>query len=131
MMKIVLAAFLISACATGSASSSGHIARRARPIFHTASAAPTRDPFPSAIDPRLPSVDRIARLVGVSPAAEVELCVSNDGRVAKVTLLQGSADELFDAALLRDVPKWEFIAAPSRTTLRMCKRATISYRAPS
>ncbi|MBC7978169.1 MAG: TonB family protein [Myxococcales bacterium] len=91
--------------------------------------------FPTAIAPRLPSVDRIARILptqfGSQADTEIDLCVSGDGRVAQVTLVQGSAYEAFDAALLRDVKEWEFTARPAATSARVCKRTTVSYRMPS
>ncbi len=115
MLKAVIASLLLVACAP-----------------QTSIVAPR---FPTAIAPRLPSVDRIARILptqlGPQADAEIDLCVSNDGRVAEVTLIQGSAYEAFDAALLHDIKEWEFTARPASVAGRTCKRTTVSYRIPS
>jgi TonB family protein len=93
--------------------------------------------FPSAIEPRLPSVDRIshqvrARLGEISVAA-VELCVAPDGHVTRVALLEGTHFAAFDAALVRDAQAWRFAASPGRTAtgaLQTCERARVKYLAP-
>lgn len=121
--------FLV-ACAAGGP---GTAARPLEP-GRTASCAIKADPaspaFPAAIDPKLPSVDRIARLVeaefGARAAAEVDLCVSRAGRVVGVSLVRATQSPAFDLAVVHDVAEWQFAASAAMAD-RICKRATISY----
>ncbi|MDQ3366028.1 MAG: energy transducer TonB [Myxococcota bacterium] len=96
--------------------------------------AQLRTVFPSAIEPRLPSVDRIAGHVrshlGETAVASIELCVDPDGHVTKVAMVEGTASPAFDAAVLRDAERWRFAALPggsSQRALQTCERATVKY----
>lgn len=130
MLKPIVSSLSLSllvACATGAAP---------RPVerVRTASCAIQADPaspaFPAVIDPKLPSVDRIWRLVeaelGARATAEVELCVSPTGRVVAASLVHPTSSPAFDFAVLHDVTEWRFAASPA-TSARTCKRAAISY----
>lgn len=87
--------------------------------------------FPAAIDPTLPSVDRIGYHVraalGDTAKATVELCVSPAGKVTKVELLESSTFAAFDTALLRDAKAWQFARLPGPDTVQTCSRAMVSY----
>jgi len=90
--------------------------------------------FPSAVEPRLPSVDRIAHHVrarlGDDATAALELCVSPAGRVTKVSMIQGSTYEPFDAAVVRDAQAWRFTTMPGPDSLQSCERVEVTYVAP-
>jgi outer membrane biosynthesis protein TonB len=133
MLKPILSSLSLSSLIACAAGTTGTAARPLEPV-RTASCAVKADPagpaFPAAIDPKLPSVDRIARLVeaelGARAAAEVDLCVSRDGRVVAVSLVHATRSPAFDLAVVHDVAEWQF-AAPAAPADRTCKRATISY----
>lgn len=99
--------------------------------------ADERSVFPAAKEPRLPSVDRIAHQVrarlGDEVVASIELCVAANGKVSKVSLLEGSSYEPFDAAIVRDAREWQFASMPGATAatkLQTCERAKVKYLAP-
>lgn len=99
--------------------------------------ADERSVFPAAKEPRLPSVDRIAHQVrarlGDEAMASIELCVAADGKVTKVSLVEGTAFEPFNAAVLRDAQEWQFASMPgasAATKLQTCERANVKYLAP-
>jgi outer membrane biosynthesis protein TonB len=131
-IAIVSLALSLSACATNMAQRAAESQRRVSSAAVSAAQRPTT--FPTAIEPRLPSVDRIARLVynelGDHAAAELKLCVSPDGRVAEVAVVHRSALEQFDAAVVRDVADWEFTPRLGLAAEPTCTRATVAYRAP-
>ena len=89
--------------------------------------------FPTALDPALPSVDRISHNVraalGDMATAEIDLCVAPSGSVTKVEIARSSNLEAFDEAVLRDARAWRFASLPGPDTLQSCRRATIAYRA--
>jgi TonB family protein len=89
--------------------------------------------FPSAIEPTVPSVDRISNQVrtrlGEMATAELELCVAPDGHVKKVALTRGSSFAGFDTALVRDAEAWQFQPMPGPASVQSCRRATVAYRA--
>ena len=132
MLKPIITSLSIStlvACAVGPAT---RPFEPARTMSCAITAEPANAAFPVAIDPKLPSVDRIARLVeaelGARAAAEVKLCVLPAGRVVAVSLVRKTQSHAFDAAVLHDVAEWQF-TTPTTTAGRICKRATISYLA--
>jgi TonB family protein len=88
--------------------------------------------FPEAIEPALPSVDRISREVraqlGDTAVADLDLCVSPAGKVTRVAIAKSSTLAAFDAALLHDAEHWQFDALPGPDTVQSCRRATIEYR---
>lgn len=87
--------------------------------------------FPHAIEPRVPSVDRLGVQVraalGDTATAALQLCVSPAGKVTKVELVESSTFAAFDAALLRDAKAWQFATLPGPEMLQTCSRATVSY----
>jgi TonB family protein len=93
--------------------------------------------FPAAKAPRLPSVDRIAHQVrarlGDEAVASIELCVAPDGKVTKVSMIEGTSYAPFDAAILRDAEQWQFASMPGATAatkLQTCERAKVRYLTP-
>lgn len=130
MLKPIITTLAFSsfiACAAGTAALPPKSAHTVSCLMEAETASSA---FPVAIDPKLPSVDRIARLVeadlGAHASAEVELCVSPAGRVVAVSLVRETMSRAFDAAVLHDVAEWQF--APSAASdRRVCKRAAISY----
>jgi TonB family protein len=105
-------------------------------IAATASASETSlvSAFPDVIDSQTPQVDRFVNMMRTRIAdrisVEVELCVSPTGEVARVTVHRGSGYAALDAALARDLAAWRFEAMPGPTSVRMCTRTTLVYRAP-
>lgn len=138
MSKLGLVVILLSACATTTGTLEREPAPRARVQLDLAPAAADHARvFPAAIEPRVPSVDRIHRDVraqlGDEVVAAIDLCVTADGRVTKVALAQGTTFAAFDDALVRDAAQWRFAALPGHTTavrLQTCERATVKYLAP-
>jgi len=87
---------------------------------------------PQAIEPLLPSADRIARVVdarlGGEAKVDVRYCVSPAGTVVEATLERGSSLEAFDQAVMADVAGWRFDPQPGPGNVRSCQSATIVYR---
>lgn len=142
MMKPAAFCILLAACATGGAGAGGiRVDREAAPHaaaprldLHAAASEGTRV-FPVAIDPQLPSADRIGREIrgelGEVASAEIRLCVAADGRVHSVQLVRGSSLAEFNEAVVHDVASWQFSGSPgwSRPNrLKSCELATIRYR---
>jgi outer membrane biosynthesis protein TonB len=132
-----LALILITACATTQTMDSREPAARARVQLDLSAAPEIEAAFPQAVNPRLPSVDRIAHQIrarlGDEAVAAIELCVAPDGHVTKVALLEPTAYASFDTALDRDIEGWQFVAMPGTSAtaqLQTCERATVKYLAP-
>ncbi|HUS29932.1 MAG TPA: hypothetical protein VMZ53_15610 [Kofleriaceae bacterium] len=87
---------------------------------------------PQAIEPMLPSADRIARVVesrlGPQASVDIHYCVSPAGKVVEAKLERGSSLEQFDQAVMADIVDWQFEASPGPDSLRTCDSATIVYR---
>jgi len=128
---------LLAACATGALGVERETAPRATPRIEMTTKADTARMFPVALDPQLPSADRMSRRIrtelGGVASADVRLCVAADGRVQGVQIVRGSSLAEFDQALSHDVTDWQFSELPGSTTahLRSCEIATIVYRAHS
>jgi len=94
----------------------------------------TAPAFPSAIEPRLPSVDRLAHVVrarlGSTAHAALDVCVSPEGSVASAVLARSSGLEAFDRALLDDASSWQFTTTPGPHGARRCRQVAIEYRTP-
>ena len=136
MSKLVVLSLALSACATGGLTTIDRdTATHAKIQFQAAAVADgLRSAFPKAIEPALPSVDRLAYHIRARTAddlvAAVNLCVSPAGRVTKVSLVRASSFAPFDGALLRDLESWRFAELPGPQSLEVCNEATISYRPP-
>ena len=82
-----------------------------------------------AVNPRLPSADRnsskIRAEVGDMVTADLDVCVAADGHVLGVLLVKSSSSPIFDGALLKDAPLWQFSEAPGSS--RTCDKATVTY----
>lgn len=127
--------FGLAACATGTTLGvDRETAPSAKVALDLTAEAGVQATFPSAVEPRLPSVDRIAHHVrarlGDDATAALELCVSPAGRVTKVSMIQGSTYEPFDNAVLRDAQAWQFTTMPGPDSLQSCERVKITYVAP-
>jgi TonB family protein len=136
MFKLAGAVCLLFAgCATGGVGANRESAAHAAPKFEmTAAVADTARVFPVAVDPQLPTADRMGREIrselGEVASADVRLCVAPDGRVRKVEIVRGSSFAEFDQALVHDIADWQFSGMPgsSHANLQSCEVATINYR---
>ena len=133
-LAIAVASLSLAACASTQTTLDHDTAMRAKVRLDLTLTGDAAIPaFPSAIDPAVPSVDRISHSIrarlGETATAELELCVSPAGHVTKVALARGSTFEAFDAALLRDAESWQFATMPGPAGLQACRHATIAYRA--
>lgn len=136
MNKLIFVALITTSSIAGCATGAGFVtdsdsAPRAHVRLELAGSSDTAAVFPRAIDPNLPSVDRIGREVrgtlGDTARVQIDLCVSTAGNVTNAVLVQGSGFADFDAALLRDVGTWRFQTMAGPATLQTCERAKISY----
>lgn len=86
---------------------------------------------PQAIEPMLPSADRLARVIearlGDRATVDVAFCVSPAGRVVKAELARSSSVPFFDQAVMTDIVQWQFVAQPGPDHVRTCQAATIVY----
>lgn len=134
MSKLIVGFGFLFACATTGRSLDPNVAGdRARVQLDLAPSDTAAPAFPAALEPAVPSVDRIASSVraalGSVATAELDLCVAPSGRVAKVELARSSSYDAFDGALLRDAKDWQFAVMPGPATVQSCRRATVAYRA--
>ena len=132
MLKLSLLSLSLAACATTGVTTHDHDLRAGKAMVKLDLAATGADTaFPSALDPQLPSVDRIARAVrlrlGATASAELDLCVTPAGAVKHLRLVRGSSYTAFDQALLHDAAAWQFAALPGPDNVMSCSRATIAY----
>lgn len=129
----VLYPLLLSACATtGSLGLDSQSPQHARVELTPVSAVDTAQAAPRAIDPQLPSADRISHIIdarlGGEVSAHVRLCVTPDGKVAEVRLEREGMLGAFDQAVMTDVMSWRFAPQPGPENVRTCESATIVYR---
>jgi TonB family protein len=125
----------LAACATaGLPQSSDPLAPRSHVVLDFG-AAPNDDAQlvrPVALDPRLPSVDRIASQLhyelGDTAQATLKLCVAPAGNVTSATITQSSSSTAFDGALIHDITSWRFAATPGLANVQSCSVATVVYR---
>ena len=140
-MKVSLSLLLFTgACATtGTTMETREPAPRAKVLIDLASTSHERAVFPEALEPRMPTVDRVAHRLraelGDAVLASLELCVAPDGHVTKVSLVEPTAHEQLDAAILRDAREWQFASQPGSTAmttvkLQTCERASVKYIMP-
>ncbi len=129
--SLVVAA--LSACATTRTVDLGEPSRepRARVTLAPLRADETLRLVPHAIEPMLPSADRLARAIearlGERATVDVSFCVSPAGKVVKAELEQTSSVAFFDHAVMTDIVDWQFVATPGPDHLRTCQTATIVY----
>jgi TonB family protein len=134
MKSILLLSTLLAACATTSTPSmfdrEAHSGSRVQ--LDLAPHADASRVFPAAIDPRLPSADRLAPQIlaelGDAASIEVKLCVVPEGTVSSVEVLKSSSLPVFDQSVMTDALRWQFAAQPGPQSVRSCERATITYR---
>lgn len=135
MFKLAILTISLGACAT---TATGVSDREAAPrtgiqLDLTAHSTDATAAFPAALDPAVPSIDRMqhalrARYGSTTMTAELDLCVAPDGHVTKISLAQGSTYDVFDHALLRDAAAWQFATLPGPATVESCRRASVTYR---
>jgi TonB family protein len=131
--RCLLYPLLLSACATtGALGTEREPAPHAKVTLAPLHADDTVRLVPQAVEPMLPSADRIAHAVearlGGEATVDVRYCVSPTGKVTEATLERSSSFEAFDHAVMSDIVGWQFDAQPGPETLRTCDRATIVYR---
>ncbi|MEO8706644.1 MAG: energy transducer TonB [Kofleriaceae bacterium] len=136
MSKLVLlVAIVASACATTGATldQNNPEPRMKIRLDLSATAAGAARAFPHAIEPEVPSVNRLSSSVlarlGRVASAELELCVAPAGNVTKVTLARSSSYAAFDEALVHDARAWQFASLPGPTSVQSCRLTTIAYHA--
>ena len=136
MRNILLISLTLSACATTGLPSTSidPMAPRAR-IELDFGAAPTDEAHlvvPVALDPKLPSVDRIASQLrvelGDQASATLHVCIAPAGHVTSASITQSSSSPAFDDALIHDITGWRFQPLPGPTGLKSCRNATVVYR---
>jgi TonB family protein len=133
MKSVMLSAILFTACATtGTPTLDRETHTGSRVQLDLVPHADATRVFPQAIDPRLPTADRVAHQIraelGDSASIEVKLCVAPEGTVASVEVLRGSTMSVFDQSVIADAMRWQFAALPGPDSVRTCERATITYR---
>lgn len=133
MRTFLPAVLLMSACATtGMPTNLEPAAPHARVVLAPLTADGTLRLVPHAIEPLLPSADRISRVVearlGTTAMVDVSYCVSPQGKVTAAKLERSSSLDAFDQAVMADVVSWQFSARPGPDTVRTCEIATIVYR---
>jgi TonB family protein len=129
----MLYAVLLSGCATtGSLGIESQSSSHARVTLVPAASDNTTHVVPQAIEPQLPSADRMSRVIdtwlGDEASVDVRFCVSPSGKVASASLRRGSTLPAFDEAVMKDIVDWEFAAQPGPDSLQTCQLATIVYR---
>lgn len=135
MRTLLFLSITLSACATaGLPHNADPLAPRARVEldFHAAATDDARVVLPIALDPKLPSIDKIAPQLryelGDEAQATLRLCVTPAGNVTSATITHGSSSPAFDDALIHDLMSWRFAATPGPANLQSCRVATVVYR---
>jgi TonB family protein len=136
MRNILLGTILLSACATATLprelDSSGSHAHLQLQLASSSSTSDTAQAMqPTAIDPTLPSADRIASQlraeIGERVSSQIRMCVAPNGAVKHVVIVRSSSSPSFDRAVLHDSAAWKFKAMPGPANLVSCGDATIVY----
>ena len=135
MRNLISLSLILSACATGGLPST---AEPTGPRAHVQLdfAAADRDDVepvrPVVLDPKVPSVDRLATQLkyelGDTCGATLRLCVAPSGHVNSATITKSSTSPDFDAALLHDIASWQFAQMPGPANVQSCRIATVLYR---
>ena len=130
-MKSVLLLSLLSACASTTGVMDRDVAPRTGMQLTLVPVADAVQVIPAAIDPRMPTVDRMATQIryeiGNTVTAELSLCVNPKGDVTDVALTRTTGLSDLDTAIVDDVRAWQFAELPGASTLRTCQRATLAY----
>ncbi|HEV7555756.1 MAG TPA: hypothetical protein VGO00_09895 [Kofleriaceae bacterium] len=130
MLKIALLLSL-GACAAGGLAIDREAAPHAKARLDLSASEPSWQITPSPVDPKLPSVDRLASRVraelGSTTNTDLHVCVRPSGKVASVTLVGGSAMPDLDLAMVKDASAWQFASMPGPDTLQTCRTVTIAY----
>ncbi|NVB85521.1 MAG: TonB family protein [Kofleriaceae bacterium] len=130
--RLFLAGLLFTGCATTGLPSNLDRTEHARVELAPLRANDTVELVPRAIEPGLPSADRISRTIyaelGDVASVEVHYCVSPAGKLTDAELVRGSSLPAFDDAVMTDLRSWHFDVQPGPESLQTCDRATIVYR---
>lgn len=130
--RLFLAGLLFTGCATTGLPSNHESTEHARVELAPLRADDTVQLTPRAIEPALPSADRIARRIyaqlGDQASVEVHYCVSPAGKLTDAELVRGSSLRAFDDAVMADLRSWHFDVQPGPESVQTCDRATILYR---
>jgi len=130
MFKIALLLSL-GACAAGGLAIDRESAPHAKARLDLSVTESSWEVTPSPVDPKLPSVDRLASRVraalGSTASTDLQVCVRPSGKVASVTLVGGSAMPELDLAMVKDASAWQFTTMPGPDTLQTCRVVTIAY----
>jgi TonB family protein len=125
--------FLITACVTSGSLGGEHVTTpRARVTLVPFEPDATLRVLPQALEPMLPSADRLAPVIahrlGERATVDVRYCVGASGRLVSAALARGSTLPAFDHAVMTDIVDWRFTPQPGPDHLRSCQVATIVYR---
>lgn len=122
----------VSACATTTLGVDREAAPRAKVTLAPLVADETVRLVPHAIEPMLPSADRLSHVIaarlGERADVDVRYCVSPAGQVISAELARGSALPAFDQAVMSDIVTWQFAVQPGPAHVKSCQTATIVYR---
>jgi TonB family protein len=134
--QTVVSSLSLTACATTGTFGDSHEPRsRARVSLAPLTAGETLQVIPHAIEPMLPSADRLSRYIvarlGERATVDVRYCVSPSGALVSAVLARSSSSPHFDHAVMTDIARWRFVAQPGPAHVRTCQEATIVYRARS
>ena len=91
--------------------------------------------FPQRISQaELPAADRISHRIDSEHngaiAAKVRLCVTPEGKVGAVDLLDSSGMAAYDEAVVASIQSWEYASYPAPSDTRVCEKVTVTYRTP-
>ncbi len=130
--RVLLAGLLLTGCATTGLPSHREPTQHARVELAPLRAGDTVQLQPRAVEPALPSADRISREIfgqlGDEASVEVHYCVSPTGKVTDAELERSSQLPAFDRAVMADLRAWHFEVQPGPESVQTCDRATILYR---
>ena len=131
--RVILSVAVLSGCATtGAFQPDRDSAPHARVTLAPLTADETVRVVPHAIEPMLPSADRVSRAIvarlGTEASVDIRYCVSPAGKIVSAELARTSSYEQFDQAVMHDIVDWQFAAQPGPSELKTCQSATIIYR---
>lgn len=130
--RFLLASLIFTGCASTTLPSLHEPTDHARVELASLHADDTVRLVPQAIEPALPSADRIAHVIrarlGSEASVDVHYCVSATGAVTDAELERSSDLDAFDRAVMADLRAWHFEAQPGPSSAQTCDRATILYR---
>lgn len=122
----------VSGCATTTLGVDREATPRAKVTLAPLVADETVRLVPQAIEPMLPSADRLSHVIaarlGERADVDVRYCVSPAGQVISAELARSSTLPAFDQAVMSDIVTWQFAVQPGPAHVKSCQTATIVYR---